>query len=129
MLTVKANSAQHEMIEEFVDHVLVNARRQVLIEATIVEVSLNDQYQAGVDWTLFLQNGETGFTVDQNLLGQITDGVIDNAISSVTAEFISRKTELVIFLRPVVVREPSLNSDLRSYREYLGRNAHRTAGL
>jgi len=105
LLTVKANSAQHEMIEEFVDHVLVNARRQVLIEATIVEVSLNDQYQAGVDWTLFLQNGE------------------------VTAEFISRKTELVIFLRPVVVREPSLNSDLRSYREYLGRNAHRPAGL
>jgi MSHA biogenesis protein MshL len=46
-----------------------------------------------------------------------------------TEEFISRKTELVIFLRPVVVREPSLNSDLRSYREYLGRNAHRPAGL
>lgn len=87
MISVKATSAEHELIEQFVDKVLVNARRQVLIEATIVEVSLNDQYQAGVDWTLFRLTGEPGFTVDQSLLGQITDGVIDNAVSSVTAGY------------------------------------------
>jgi MSHA biogenesis protein MshL len=84
MIAVMATSAQHTLVEAFIDRVLVNARRQVLIEATIVEVSLNDQYQAGVDWTLFLQNGESGFNADQNLLGQVTDGVIDNAVSSFT---------------------------------------------
>lgn len=87
MLSVKATTAEHELIEAYVDRVLVNARRQVMIEATIVEVSLNDQYQAGVDWTLFLQNGQSGFTVDQNLLGQISDGVIDNSISSFSLGF------------------------------------------
>ena len=84
MLSVVATASEHILIEEYIDRVLVNARRQVLIEATIVEVSLNDQYQAGVDWTLFLEQGETGFVVNQNLLGQITDGVIDNSISSFT---------------------------------------------
>ncbi len=81
MLSVKATTAEHVLVEAYIDKVLVNARRQVLIEATIVEVSLNDQYQAGVDWTLFLEQG-SGFSVDQNLLGQITDGVIDNSLSS-----------------------------------------------
>ena len=84
MMSVKATSRDHQLIEEFVDKVLVNVRRQVLIEATIIEVSLNDQYQAGVDWDLFLnnQNVDAGFFVDQELLGATTDGVIDNAISS-----------------------------------------------
>ncbi len=84
MVSVRATAGQHQQIEDFIDRVLVNVRRQVMIEATIVEVSLNDQYQAGVDWTVFLQQGESGFTVDQNLLGQITDGAIDNAVSSFT---------------------------------------------
>ncbi len=84
MVSVRANSREHEQIEDFIDKVLVNARRQVMIEATIVEVSLNDQYQAGVDWALFLDSGAAGFTVDQNLLGQVSDGVIDNAVSNFT---------------------------------------------
>lgn len=82
MLSVRATDAQHRLIEAFVDQVLVNARRQVMIEATIVEVSLNDQYQAGVDWRYLIEEGQAGFAVNQDLLGQVTDGVIDNAISS-----------------------------------------------
>jgi general secretion pathway protein D len=50
VLTIRATSRQHEKIQEFLDQVLVSARRQVLIEATIVEVSLNNQYQRGIDW-------------------------------------------------------------------------------
>ena len=33
------------------------AKRQVLIEATIVEVALNDNYQSGVDWSSLALNG------------------------------------------------------------------------
>jgi MSHA biogenesis protein MshL len=50
ILTVRATAKQHEKIQEFIDSVLENAQRQVLIEATIVEVELSDQYSAGVDW-------------------------------------------------------------------------------
>lgn len=82
VLTVKATSHEHELIQGFIDRVLTNARRQVMIEATIVEISLNDEYQAGVDWQILLDDDKAGFGVNQQLLGQITDGVIDNAVSS-----------------------------------------------
>jgi general secretion pathway protein D len=53
VLTIRATSRQHEKIQEFLDQVLVNAKRQVLIEATIVEVTLNNSYQQGIDWAIF----------------------------------------------------------------------------
>ena len=79
ILTIKATGREHEMIQQFVDRVLTSARRQVLVEATIVEVSLNDQYQAGVDWQILLNEGQSGFTLDS---GAITAGVIDNTVSA-----------------------------------------------
>lgn len=53
VLNVRATARQHEKIQEFLDQVLVNANRQVLIEATIVEVELNNTYQQGIDWAIF----------------------------------------------------------------------------
>lgn len=50
VLFIRASSRQHEKIQEFLDRVLVSARRQVLIEATIVEVLLSNDYQQGIDW-------------------------------------------------------------------------------
>jgi general secretion pathway protein D len=53
VLTIRATARQHEKIQEFLDQVLVSAKRQVLIEATIVEVNLNNTYQQGIDWAIF----------------------------------------------------------------------------
>jgi general secretion pathway protein D len=50
-ISVMATSAAHENIQRFVDSVMGSARRQVLIEATVVEITLNDEFQAGVDWS------------------------------------------------------------------------------
>lgn len=52
IISVRATSRQHATIREFIDKVMNNARRQVLLEATIVEVTLSDQYQQGIDWSL-----------------------------------------------------------------------------
>jgi general secretion pathway protein D len=44
----------------------------VLIEATVVEVTLNDRYQGGVDWsriTSSLMSGLDGVNIEQQLLG------------------------------------------------------------
>src|SRR5690606_32265952 len=41
-------------------------QRQVLIEATIVEVQLSDTYQGGIDWSRIAAG--TGFTFQQRLL-------------------------------------------------------------
>lgn len=55
ILLVRASSRQHEKIQGFIDQVMSSARRQVLIEATILEVQLNQQYQQGIDWQYFKQ--------------------------------------------------------------------------
>jgi general secretion pathway protein D len=50
VLYVRADSRQQARVQEFVDAVLANVRRQVLIEATVAEVQLNNEYQRGIDW-------------------------------------------------------------------------------
>jgi general secretion pathway protein D len=50
LINVRATARQHEKIQEFLDQVLANSRRQVLIEATVAEVRLSNQYQRGIDW-------------------------------------------------------------------------------
>ena len=50
VLSIRATSRQHAKIQEFLDQVMANAKRQVLIEATVAEVQLNNQYQRGIDW-------------------------------------------------------------------------------
>ena len=62
IITVRATSRQHEKVQEFIDRVVSSARRQVLIEATIVEVTLSDGYQQGISWEL-LPNNNSGFTL------------------------------------------------------------------
>ena len=64
VLIARATSRQHEKIQEFIDRVMTTAKRQVLIEATIVEVKLNDQYQQGINWSRALL-GAQGFALSQ----------------------------------------------------------------
>ena len=66
IINVRATNKQHEKVQEFLDKVIGNAKRQVLIEATIVEVKLNDSYQAGVDWSR-IANSTGGLTFNQQL--------------------------------------------------------------
>lgn len=70
VLSVRATQRQHQSVQEFIDRVQAGAKRQVLIEASIVEIKLNDQYQAGVDWSRLGSGGTlSGFTFQQSLLG------------------------------------------------------------
>ena len=70
VLSVRATQKQHEKIQEFLDRVQASAKRQVLIEASIVEIKLNDRFQAGVDWSRLGKGGVLdGFTFQQSLLG------------------------------------------------------------
>jgi len=50
IVTIRATARQHKEIQHFLDQILNNVTKQVLIEATIAEVRLSDQYQAGIDW-------------------------------------------------------------------------------
>ena len=60
VISVYANSVQQRKVQAFIDQVTANSKRQVLIEVTVVEVELNDSYQAGVDWSRVSANGGLG---------------------------------------------------------------------
>lgn len=57
ILSIRATARQHERIQEFLDQVMASAKRQVLIEATVVEVTLGNNYQQGIDWNAVFDNG------------------------------------------------------------------------
>jgi general secretion pathway protein D len=68
IVTVRATSRQHEKVAEFLAQVTGAAKRQVLIEATVVEVLLDDNYQTGVDWSALGLNG-LGYSFTQSMIG------------------------------------------------------------
>jgi len=68
VISVRATNKQHARVKSFIDEVMGSAKRQVLIEATIVEVSLKDGFQSGIDWSRFGNNANSsGFTFQQSL--------------------------------------------------------------
>jgi len=79
-ITVLGTAKQQELVQHYLDRVMQSAQRQVLIEATIVEVSLKDQYRMGIDWSKALQ-GATGWTIN-------TIGGGSNALAGALTPFI-----------------------------------------
>jgi general secretion pathway protein D len=88
-LAIRATSRQHDKIQEFLDQVMTSAKRQVLIEATIAEVELTQDYQQGINWGEFSsvasRSGVIGRTLTttgsaQLVLGRNSSGTSDLAI-------------------------------------------------
>jgi general secretion pathway protein D len=57
MLTVIATQREQERVQAVINRMLNAAHRQVLIEATIVEVQLSEEYQQGINWSKMNLNG------------------------------------------------------------------------
>ena len=71
IVTVYGNQRAHRRIQEYLDKILASSQRQVLVEMTIVEVELSDNFQAGVDWTKIAESasGNNDYSVQTDLLG------------------------------------------------------------
>ncbi len=65
VLYVRATAKQHERVMEFLDQVMAGAKRQVLIEATVAEVQLRNEYQRGIEWQRLGSNASTGLSLNQ----------------------------------------------------------------
>lgn len=57
-----------ERIEDFLNDIEMAVRKQVMIQAHIIEVSLNDDYQFGIDWEVIARSGMDSLTFSQGLL-------------------------------------------------------------
>ncbi|MFA6040400.1 MAG: pilus (MSHA type) biogenesis protein MshL [Methylophilus sp.] len=68
VIAVRATAKQHHKVQEFLNQVLFSAKKQVLIEATIVEVALKDSFQSGIDWSRINKpSSNSGFVFGQTL--------------------------------------------------------------
>ncbi len=83
-VSVLGTAKQQELVQQYLDRVMQSAQRQVLIEATIVEVTLKDQYRAGIDWSRALQ-GSVGWKIDT--IGAV-GGSSSNALAGSLAPFV-----------------------------------------
>jgi len=89
IITVRATGRQHERVREFIDQVQRAATRQVLIEATVLEVSLSRNYQQGIDWSK-INLGGSGFRLVQRAAGNIaapTSSIFELAYTSSGGSF------------------------------------------
>jgi MSHA biogenesis protein MshL len=56
IISVFATERQHKLVQKFLDTYRHASMTQILIEAKVLEVSLSDQFQAGIDWTAATRN-------------------------------------------------------------------------
>lgn len=87
VISVRASSRQHEKIQEFLDQVMGSSRRQVMIEATIVEVALNNQYEQGINWQSLrsIRGGTAGFSVARGQLSRANGLTTATTLTTTTA--------------------------------------------
>lgn len=92
IVVVRATSRQHEKVQEYIDQVTRNAGRQVIIEATIAEVTLSDNYQQGINWQSLrsLRSGAktAGFSVAQSPTGLDSTGAVPNPFAAAGSSFL-----------------------------------------
>ncbi len=70
LLSVFANEKVHLKIKSYLDELRLSVSSQVLIEAKILEVTLNDEYAAGINWSEVGNSlGELDLTITSPALG------------------------------------------------------------
>ena len=65
ILLVYAPDRLQREVQAYLDESLAIIRRQVLLEATVVEVVLNNEYRQGIDWSAFNQLATEGLALYQ----------------------------------------------------------------
>ena len=76
LVTIKALPGEIKAVKKFIDDTQSHLRRQVIIEAKIMEVTLNDDYQQGIDWATL------GHIEGTNITFATAGDIVGNTISS-----------------------------------------------
>lgn len=80
VILVRAYPLELRQIARYLDRIQSNMNRQVILEAKILEVQLNDQFQSGINWNLFGKGFINNLALQQNDGGvnQISTQTFDN---------------------------------------------------
>lgn len=73
LIAIIATERQHKSIEEYLNMVEEQVSSQVLIEAKVVEVTLDEKYKSGVDWGTLADKTGLGLAVSGNFGASISN--------------------------------------------------------
>ena len=82
IVSVAATERQHEKVNEYLKLLERNASAQVLIEAKILEIELNENYQSGIDWSAAFGNADFDINLPNNITDGATFSLIDGGAST-----------------------------------------------
>lgn len=91
LVTVRAFPQEIAAVKKFINDTESHLHRQVIIEAKIMEVTLNDDYQQGIKWEQILDqvgSAEVVYSTTGNVIGN----VISNTIGGVNTVAFSKQT-------------------------------------
>ena len=94
ILMVYAPHRVQREVKRYLDEVLSIVRRQVLLEATVVEVVLNNEYAQGVDWSLFNQFAKKGLALYQGANVGGAAAVVNEVVRSFTGNHSAAFTDV-----------------------------------
>jgi MSHA biogenesis protein MshL len=72
VIVVRAMPEEQRSVEKYLKAIRLSVERQVMIEAKVIEVTLNQDYQTGVNWAAFPTSGMSAGQVSQGTLLQRT---------------------------------------------------------
>jgi len=110
LATIRALPVEIRAAQDFLQAAQTSLQRQVVLEARIVEVTLSDQYQQGVDWsriTSKIGNGVTelsfsGANIDSGNLGGVLGLSFSNQTFGGMVELLSTQGQVQVLSSPRV---------------------------
>lgn len=85
IVVVRANPSQMREVEKLVESTQNQIGRQVVIEAKILEIILDDKHQDGVNWASVVREGGRAFLTASNPLPSAVSGVL--TLSATSGDF------------------------------------------
>lgn len=118
VILVRGMPGDQREVENFLATIQNAAARQVLLEAKILEVTLRDNFQSGINWTALAEVGSKGTL----LFGQTGGGTIfDNGVSQLagTTQTLARGTQVTGLDTTAFGGMFSLNANLNDFNAFI----------
>ena len=90
LMRVTDRTSRLDAVEQYLEAVMLRVTRQVRLEARVIEVTLNKEFSAGINWNAVIGNLSKFITIDQTLMNTgggftISGNVNDNFGAVLTA--------------------------------------------
>ena len=90
VIVIRAMPQELRSVEAYLKAMRISVERQVMLEAKIIDVTLDDAYQAGVNWAAFPTSGISGGALSANSTLGTTGSLVAASPLNVTASPLAR---------------------------------------